>query len=175
MTTPNVPRPGEVLRASTVVRATPDEVYELVSDVTQIPTWSPECVRCDWVGLDRFKGRNRRGKGRWSTTSKVNLRQPGQAFGFATQLGRKDFTRWTYRMEPGDEPGTTRLTEEFELYRPLSAPIIFFERYVLGVADRRADLQANLETSVARIAERAEARAIERRAAGGSAGSTDQA
>lgn len=150
---------GEVLTASTVVRAEPAALYELVSDVTQIPSWSPECVRCEWVGLDRFKGWNRRGKGRWSTTSRVVVREPGSAFGFATQLGRKDFTRWTYRVEPGDAPGTTLLTEQFELCRPLSAPIVWFERFVLGVADRRADLQANLEQSIERIRVLAESRA----------------
>lgn len=153
---------GEVLAATTVVQASPDDVYDLVSDVTRIPLWSPECVRCEWVGLDRFKGWNRRGKGRWSTTSRVVVREAGRAFGFATRLGRKDFTRWTYRMEPGEQPGTTVLTEEFELCRPLSAPIVWFEKYVLGVADRRADLQANLEQSIERVRVLAEARAAEK-------------
>lgn len=155
----NVLQKGEVLTASTIVRAEPADVYELVSDVTRIPEWSPECVRCEWVGLDRFKGWNRRGKGRWSTTSRVVVRDAGRAFGFATRLGRSDFTRWTYRVEPGDEPGTTRLTEEFELCRPLSKPIVWFERFVLGVDDRRADLQNNIEQSIERIRQLAEARA----------------
>jgi hypothetical protein len=158
MTTPTVLQKGEILTASISVKAEPQAVYDLVSDVTQIPSWSPECVRCEWVGLDRFKGWNRRGKGRWSTTSRVTTREPGRAFGFSTQLGRKDFTRWTYRMEPGEAAGTTLLTEEFELCRSLSKPIVWFERYVLGVDDRRADLQANLERSIDRVRELAEAR-----------------
>lgn len=159
MTAPTVLQKGETLTASVTVRATPQEVYDLVSDVTQIPSWSPECVRCEWVGLDRFKGWNRRGKGRWSTTSRVVVREEGSAFGFATQLAKKDFTRWTYRVEAGEEAGTTVLTEEFELCRPLSKPIVWFEKYVLGVDDRRADLQLNLERSIDRVRELAEARA----------------
>jgi len=32
------------------IDATRDVVYALVSDVTRTGEWSPECVRCRWLG-----------------------------------------------------------------------------------------------------------------------------
>lgn len=34
---------------STHVAASPDEVYDLVSDVTRTPEYSPEIRRCTWL------------------------------------------------------------------------------------------------------------------------------
>ena len=61
--------------ASVRVAAAPEKVYELVSDVTRMGEWSPETTSAEWidgatgpaVGA-RFKGRNRNGVARWSTT-----------------------------------------------------------------------------------------------------------
>ena len=36
---------GEVL-----VRAAPEQVFELLCDVTRMGEWSPECFRCEWLG-----------------------------------------------------------------------------------------------------------------------------
>ncbi len=44
----------ETLSASTEVRASADEIYAVVSDVTRIPEWSPETVRAEWVGAGSF-------------------------------------------------------------------------------------------------------------------------
>jgi hypothetical protein len=49
------------------IDAKPAELYDLVTDVTRMGEWSPECVRCVWldgatgpaVGA-RFRGSNRR-------------------------------------------------------------------------------------------------------------------
>lgn len=50
------------------IDASPQRVYELVSDITRMGEWSPECYRCEWldgattatVGA-RFRGHNRLG------------------------------------------------------------------------------------------------------------------
>ncbi len=47
-----------------------DHVYALISDITRMSEWSPECIHCEWtdeatgpaVGA-RFKARNKGGRG----------------------------------------------------------------------------------------------------------------
>lgn len=157
-------RKGTSGRASTVVQATPEQVYDTVSDVTRVPEWSPECVGGRWLGdADgpevgaRFEGRNRRGIVRWRTRPKVVAAQRPREFAFVMGLpGYGAMTRWTYEIEPGEDEGTSRLTESFEILRDLPGPIVAFEKHLLRVPDRAKDLQDNLETSVARIREVAE-------------------
>lgn len=54
--------------AQVYIEAPPDKVFQLVSDVTRMGEWSPECRRCRWLdGVSspvvgtRFRGQNRRG------------------------------------------------------------------------------------------------------------------
>ena len=52
--------------------------------------------------------------------------------------------------------GATRVTESFELVKPLGAVSNFVTRVTTGVRDRRADLEENVRSSLARIKEIAE-------------------
>ena len=89
------------------VEASPDEIYGLVSDVTRVGEWSPECQRCAWLGGAtgpapgaRFKGWNRRGLMRWTTTCTVVTAEPGREFAFEVDRSRM---RWGYRMAADGE------------------------------------------------------------------------
>lgn len=139
-------RRGDAVRGSTVVRASPEEVYEVVSDVRRIPEWSPECVRAEWVGPKEFRGWNRRRFGRWSTTARVLVDEPGREFSFAVRLGGADFTRWSYRMAPRADG--CLLTEEVQMCVDLPLVALLFERIALRVKDRRTDLQGNIDQSL---------------------------
>ena len=158
-------RKGTSGSASTIVQATPEQVYDTVSDVTRVPEWSPECVGGRWVGGAtgpevgaRFEGRNRRGPVRWRTRSKVVAAERPREFAFATAAPiYGELARWSYEIEPGDQEGTSRLTERYEILRDLPKPIIFFEKRMLRVPDRELDLQHNLEVSVERVREVIEA------------------
>jgi Polyketide cyclase / dehydrase and lipid transport len=145
----------EQLTASTDVRASADQVYAVVSDVTRIPEWSPETARAEWSAPDRFNAWNRRRLGRWRTTARVVEAEPGHRFSFIVQVMGRDWTQWTYRIEPGTESGSgadaTRLTEEFRMCVPMPFGVLAFERLFLFVWDRRIDLQNNLQVSVDRI------------------------
>ena len=51
------------------IDAAPLTVYELISDITRMGDWSPECYRCEWLNGAtaaeegaRFRGHNRLGK-----------------------------------------------------------------------------------------------------------------
>lgn len=107
----------ETLRASTEVRASADQIYSVVSDVTRIPEWSPETRRAEWLTPDRFRAWNRRRLGRWRTVANVVEAEPGRNFSFIVQALGGDWTHWTYLIEPGSTAGATRLTEVFRMLR----------------------------------------------------------
>ncbi len=141
----------EQLTASTDVRASADQVYAVISDVTRIPEWSPETARAEWSAPDRFDAWNRRRLGRWRTTARVVEAEPGQRFSFIVQVMGRDWTQWTYLIEPGATADATRLTEKFRMCVPMPFVVLAFERLALFVWDRRTDLQHNLQISVDRI------------------------
>ncbi|HVF31896.1 MAG TPA: SRPBCC family protein [Acidimicrobiales bacterium] len=99
------------------VEASPEAVYDLVSDVRRMGDWSPECVRAEWVdGATgpavgaKFKGHNQLGRFvRWSTTPEVTVAEPGREFAFRTKE-----TVWRYRLTPGAGGTGTDVTESFE-------------------------------------------------------------
>ena len=144
-------RQGDTVASTTFVSSGPLEVYELISDVTRFPEWSPECVRCEWSGEKTFRGWNRRRFGRWSTASRVDVADPGREFAFVVQMLGRDFTRWAYRL--AEDGAGTRITEEVTMCIDLPYVALLFERLALRVDDRRADLRGNLDHSLRRIKE----------------------
>jgi uncharacterized protein YndB with AHSA1/START domain len=141
----------ETLSASTEVRASAEQVYAVVSDVTRIPEWSPETKRAEWLSPERFRAWNRRRLGRWKTEANIVAVEPARKFSFIVQVMGGDWTQWTYLIEPGSAPETTRLTETVRMCIALPLGVLAFERLFLFVWDRRPDLQHNLEVSVDRI------------------------
>jgi hypothetical protein len=142
--------------ASIEVRASPSQLYDAVSDVRRMGEWSPECQRCEWidgavgpaVGA-RFKGSNRRGIIRWSTTPRVLVANAGQEFAFVTGHRGRDMTKWTYRFDPVVD-GTT-VTESFEMLSDMPWYYRFADRYLMGVMDRTADLVSNMGATLQRL------------------------
>jgi hypothetical protein len=152
-------RKGTSGSAVVTVEATPEEVYDVVTDVRRIPEWSPECTHARWLGnVDgprvgaRFEGRNRRGVARWVTRPRVVAARRPHEFAFVMRLPVfGDLTRWRYEIEPGERPGTSRVTESFAMLRDLPFVLDVFERVILRVPDRQQDLQENIETSLQRL------------------------
>jgi hypothetical protein len=135
-------------------------MYELVSDVTRMGQWSPETRACRWVGGAsgpsvgaRFRGSNRFGWRRWSTTCTVTAADPGERFAFAVSLGSVPISQWSYEFRA--EAGGCRVTEVFEDRRPRWMDVL--GRPVMGIADRdehnRTTMRATL-TNLKRYAEK---------------------
>ena len=104
------------------IAAPPGLVYDLVSDITTMGRWSPECYRTAWLGGAtkavpgaRFKGWNRTKvwgiPARWSTTSTIRQADPARAFSFDTGLSG---ARWTYRFTPTADGTGCTVTETRE-------------------------------------------------------------
>jgi Polyketide cyclase / dehydrase and lipid transport len=102
--------------ARITIDAPADKVWDLVADVTRMGDWSPETTRGVWldgatgptVGA-RFKGDNRIGPVRWSTTPTVTAARRGEEFAFDTGS-----TRWRYELH-GREGGC-EVVESYETH-----------------------------------------------------------
>ena len=144
------------------IAATPETVYALVSDITRMGEWSPECVRCSWtkgatgpsVGA-RFKATNKGGRGpAWFNTPRVTVAEPGREFAFnRSGPGIGSYT-WRYVMEP--TATGARLTESFDAERPLSPAMTWITEKWTGRADRDADLRRGMTQTLARLKAEAE-------------------
>ena len=145
------------------IAATPDEVYSLVSDITRMGEWSPECVECSWakgatgpeVGA-RFKARNKGARGpAWRNTPTVTAARAGHEFAFNRKgQGIGSYT-WRYVMEPTTTG--TRLTESFDAEKVLGPVMTFITEKWTGSSDRDADLRRGMTTTLARLKAAAEA------------------
>jgi uncharacterized protein YndB with AHSA1/START domain len=114
-------------RVTLHMHAPPEKIYGLVSDISRMGEWSPECYRTEWLGSDRearpgarFKGHNRYGPVRWSTTAEIEVAEPGRELTFVTIIGGKKRTRWTYRFAAADSG--TDVEESHEDVVPYPAP-----------------------------------------------------
>ena len=107
----------------TVHMAAPaDRIWELISDVTRIGSYSPETFEAEWldgasgpaVGA-RFRGhvkRNGKGPVYW-TTCTVLASAPGREFAFGVGSADKPINTWRYQLEPAGDG--TDVTESFQL------------------------------------------------------------
>jgi hypothetical protein len=147
---------------SMYIEAAPGLVYELVADVTRMPGFSPEIRQCRWldgatgpaVGA-RFAAVNKvPHRPAWTNKPVVTLVQPGRLFEFARTEKFAGTIRWSYRFEP--EGSGTRVTESYEVTRPVSALGWFVIGWMFGRRDRRADLRAGMEQTLERMRSMAE-------------------
>lgn len=137
--------------------APPDVLWAMVSDITRMGEWSPETERAEWLDGAagpspgaRFKGHNRKRRTKWSTTCEVTTAERDREFAFAVGGVKRPSAVWRYRFEAlGD--GRTRVTESFELPKPLSPISRLVTRLTTGVKDREADLEAGMRTTLQRL------------------------
>ena len=98
--------------------ASAEAIWALLTDVTRMGEWSPECHRCEWLDGSgpaigaRFRGHNKWGPLRWSTVSEVVGVEPSREFAFLARHWTGATTRWTYTLEPNNRG--TRVTETYE-------------------------------------------------------------
>lgn len=145
---------------SIVIRAPAQVVYDLVEDPMRMADWSPECVRCRWIGGAsqatvgaRFRGTSRNGGRRWTTTSTIVDMRPAEVFAWEVTYFRQPVARWEYRIEL--HPDGVQLVESVEdrrgtLLRALS-PLI------TGSPDRAKRNAATMESTLQAVKAAAEA------------------
>lgn len=159
--------PEPTAQSSIEIAASPELVYELVSDVPNLPNWAAETDRCTWLGeADRavvgakFRGRNKHNRRVWATTCTVTAADPGRRFAFKVQVAGVPSALWRYDIEPTADG--CRVTESTRRVSPRPAALLV-NRLLLGISDRDSHNQRNIEHTLAKLKEHAEARAAERR------------
>lgn len=102
-----------VLEESSIdIAASPEAVYALVSDITRMGEWSPECVAGRWAegatgqAGDWFEGDNKAGEREWSRECQVAVADPGREFTFVVGGVEENRTWWSYQLSPS-ATGTT--------------------------------------------------------------------
>jgi hypothetical protein len=122
------------------IAAPSEKLWSLVSDLPRMGEWSPENAGGQWIkGATgpalgaRFKGTNRNGLRRWSTTVTVVGCEPGKVFEFAVTSGPLAVANWRYEFEVLDS-GSCRVTESWIDHR---APWFRVAARVMG--DHSAD------------------------------------
>src|SRR6266576_3628920 len=90
---------------SIVISRSPEDLYDMISDVTRMGEWSPVCKACWWdegagpeVGA-WFTGRNELPERTWETKSEVVAADRGREFAWIVG-GR--FARWGYTFKAVD-------------------------------------------------------------------------
>jgi uncharacterized protein YndB with AHSA1/START domain len=142
-----------LLETSVLVDAPPERVWDLVSDVTRMGEWSPECRRCRWIGKQkrpvvgaRFVGVNRRGLVAWLTRNVVEAAGRGEVFAFRTIEAA---AVWTYRFEA--EAGGTRLSESRVVGEPPWYSALAVRLVMGGTESHDRTLEAGMRATLERI------------------------
>jgi hypothetical protein len=145
---------------SIVINRSPEDVYDLVTDISRMGAWSPVCKECWWdegasatVGA-WFTGRNVLPERTWETRSEVVAADRGKEFAFVVG---GTLTRWGYTFEAAD--GGTRVTETWNALPGILA--MFKERFGDGadaqLEDRCQLARTGIPETLAAIKQTAEA------------------
>jgi hypothetical protein len=151
-----------IVRDSVTVhmKAKPDEIWPLVSDVTNTKRFAAETFDAEWldgatgpaVGV-RFRGhvkRNGWGPVYWSVAT-IDACDPGREFAFSVGLAGRPAIRWRYEFEA--EGDGTDVTESFELRNDWWLRLYWT---LLGWARRKTNVE-NMRGTLERIKAAAEA------------------
>lgn len=150
------------IEASIEIAAPPAAVWELVSDLRNMPRWSPQCRKTIVRGGAMQEGAkliniNRRGLLFWPTQAMVTEFVPEQKIAFKI---RENWTIWSFTLIPTSDGGT-RVVQRREAPRGISDVSVRLTKAVLGgVEDFTTELEQGMNQTLSRIkadAERAAA------------------
>ncbi|HET9420680.1 MAG TPA: SRPBCC family protein [Nocardioides sp.] len=149
----STPAASRELRTEAVIDAPADRVWEMLTDFSQMPDWSPELVRM--MPLKRgglrvgqwYLGINRRKAVIWPSRSVVAVVEPGRSLAWDTTSSG---ARWIWELTP--EGDRTRVVHRRPVPRGLTPIGKVFAAGLLGGADEHADeLEAGMAQTVSRL------------------------
>lgn len=143
------------LEVSRDIAASPEAVFEALTDITRMGEWSPENFATEWkdgfteaaVGAI-YTGHNRHGDREWTTDARIVELVPNERFFFDCLSRDFVFAKWGYAIEATD--GGSRVTEYWQDLRPEAA----LERSasISGVVDRVEHNRTGMATTLANLA-----------------------
>lgn len=142
--------------ATARIEAPADAVYSMVSDITRMGDWSPECRTGEWAEGSssaepgaRFRGFNQIQDFKWEVDCEIRKAEPGKLLEFVAGVGIDNATVWTYEFNP--DGSATIVTESFY------APLVNVEGSPANIPGRDDALQSGCETTLAKLKAAAEA------------------
>ncbi|MEX0581986.1 MAG: SRPBCC family protein [Mycobacterium sp.] len=149
---------AQLLQAEIEINAPVSTVWGLVSDLSRMPQWSPQCRKMKLLGPLRPGTRtlnlNRRNMLFWPTTSTITEVIPERKLAFRIPLNT---TVWTYEMEP--TATGTRLIESRHAENGVTAVSTAVTNAALGGVDSfESELLEGMNQSLVRIKAAAEGR-----------------
>ena len=145
-----------LLQARIDIDASPEAVWALVSDLSLMPKWSPQCKLMKVFGPLRPGARtvnvNRRNYLVWPTTSRITEVVPERKLAFRVN---ENNTVWSYELEP--TATGTRLTESRHAengVKPVSNLLV--NTVMGGVPNFEQELVDGMNASLSRIKAAAE-------------------
>jgi len=143
-----------------VIAASPETLYDLVSDLRRMGELSPENTGGMWIngatGPDvgaQFRGTNSNGDKHWATTAVIERAERGTSFVFTTHVGPIKIARWGYTFEPVDNG--TKVTETWDDMRNWVAKKA--GTVSSGVSNRLTHNRETMEVTLANLARAAHA------------------
>ena len=145
--------------ADVTIDSAPDKVYALITDLPTLASLGDEIAEMEWQKGNAmrpgavFKGHNRNGTKKWTTTCTVTEAEPGRVFAFDVRHTVLPIAHWRYDIEPADGGGC-RVTERTWDRRP--AWFAKVARRATGVKDRAAANSAHIKATLERLKAKAE-------------------
>lgn len=140
--------------ATVEVAASAEDVYAFLTDLSRLPTLSPENGRCEFlddatavaVGV-RFRGHNKSGDYEWHADCEITVADPGKAFAYVVPPNFEHTTTWGYDIE-STGPNSCRVTEWFD------APMLALPDVYPGTIEGRCEnLQKACETTMKNLSD----------------------
>jgi uncharacterized protein YndB with AHSA1/START domain len=151
------------------IKASPPEVYRLVSDPQAMASFAEELFKVRWLGGAtraavgaKFSGTNRNGWRRWVTRCRITDLEQDRRFAYEVKTPfLVPISRWQYDIAPSEQGCT--VTESNWLHVPgWFRPIA---NWITGERDRRATNLNNITITLARLKEHVESAPEQRPAA----------
>ena len=140
------------------IAASPQRVYDLVTDLAAMAEIAEETAALKWRRGSTaepgavFRGTNRNGWRRWTTTCTVTDAEPGRRFAFEVRHTGVPIARWQYDIE-ADGTGCTVTESTWDRRPSWFAPLA---GRVTGTPDRDSRNTRHIEATLKRLKEHAE-------------------
>ncbi len=145
--------------ADVTIDAAPEKVYALITDLPTLASLGDEIATMEWQKGNAvqpgavFKGHNRNGSKKWTTTCTVTEAEPSRVFAFDVRHTVLPIAHWRYDIEPADGGGC-RVTEQTWDRRP--GWFAKVAGIATGVTDRKAANADHIRATLQRLKEKAE-------------------
>ncbi len=152
------PQGSPAASADVSINASPDTVYDLITDLPTMAELAEETTSISWHKGDSvrpgavFKGTNRNGSRSWTTKCTVTEAEPGRVFAFDVHSAVIPVAHWRYEISPAE--GGCLVTESTWDRRPGWFRTV--AGYATGVHDRVSANTDNIKATLHRLKARAE-------------------